>query len=157
MDRFSRQLSYKSSNDHNLAGHISLKIHLYVYLYQKRNYLLEDPSASEWTLLLDSRIQIPIGDRTSPLIPFGIEHTSCVLDLSYFKRWFYWTGERAFKSAEQKRRFDPTAMEFKVCINNADGLFARRNNSTCWKKNFSRKQSRDRNPVRQNICYIIRV
>lgn len=39
---------------------------------------------------------------------------------------------------EQKRRFDPTAMEFKVCINNADGLFARRNNSTCWKKFFTR-------------------
>ena len=25
---------------------------------------------------------------------------------------------------EQKRRFDPTAMEFKVCINNVDGPFA---------------------------------
>lgn len=38
---------------------------------------------------------------------------------------------------EQKRRFDPTAMEFKVRINNADGLFARRNNSTCWEKFFT--------------------
>lgn len=35
----------------------------------KRNYLLEYPDASEWTLLLDSRIQIPIGDRTSPFGP----------------------------------------------------------------------------------------
>ena len=90
----------------------------------KRNYLLEDPGASGWTLLLDSRIQIPIGDRTSPFGPRLYEHTSCVLDLSYFKRRFYWTGERAFKSVEQKRRFDPTAMEFKVCINNVDGPFA---------------------------------
>lgn len=76
-----------------------------------------------------------------PLDPVWYEHTSCVLDLSYFKRWFYWTGERAFKSMEQKRRFDPTAMEFKVCINNADGLFSPAGIILPVGKNFSREQS----------------